>query len=129
MLLVIQVFLCYQAMPNFITQRELYEARERPAKTYTWKAFLLGNLIVEIPWNTLAALIIFICMYYPIGLQNNAAQTDTVTQRGGLMFLLMWTFMMFGTTFTSMVISGVDNAEIGGIIAVILFSMSLIFSG
>lgn len=116
-------------MPNFITQRELYEARERPAKTYTWKAFLLGNLIVEIPWNTLAALIIFICMYYPIGLQNNAAQTDTVTQRGGLMFLLMWTFMMFGTTFTSMVISGVDNAEIGGIIAVILFSMSLIFSG
>lgn len=62
MLLVIQIFMCYQAMPNFITQRNLYEARERPAKTYTWKAFMLGNLFVEVPWNTLAALIIFICM-------------------------------------------------------------------
>ncbi len=90
---------------------------------------MLGNLIVEIPWNTVASLIIFVCMYYPIGLQHNAAETSTEAERGGLMFLLMWTFMMFGTTFTSMVVSGVETAEIGAIIAVILFAMSLIFSG
>ncbi|KAG4433363.1 hypothetical protein IFR05_011147 [Cadophora sp. M221] len=129
MLLVIQVFMCYQAMPNFITQRDLYEARERPAKTYTWKAFMIGNIMVEIPWNTLAALILFICMYYPIGLQHNAAETNKEVERGGLMFFLMWTFMMFGVTFTSMVVAGAQSAEVGAIIAVILFAMSLIFSG
>jgi len=90
---------------------------------------MLSNIIVEVPWNTLAALIIFVCMYYPIGLQRNAAETDTVAQRGGLMFFLMWTFMMFGVTFASMVVAGAETAEIGGIIAIILFCMSLLFSG
>ena len=40
---------------------------------------------------------------YPIGLQHNAAETNSTIERGGLMFFLMWTFMMFGVTFASMV--------------------------
>lgn len=43
--------LVQQIMPNFVTQRSLYEARERPAKTYSWKIFVLSNIVVEIPWN------------------------------------------------------------------------------
>ncbi|KAF8850810.1 hypothetical protein BDZ45DRAFT_708183 [Acephala macrosclerotiorum] len=129
MLLMIQVFMAYQAMPNFVTQRLLYEARERPSKTYSWGAFMLANILVEIPWASLAAVIIFLCMYYPIGMYHNAEWTDAVTSRGGLMFLLVWTFMMFGSTFTNMVVAGVETAEIGAIIAVILFALSLIFCG
>jgi len=29
--------LCQQIMPHFVTQRSLYEIRERPSKTYSWK--------------------------------------------------------------------------------------------
>jgi len=129
MLLIIQVFMSYQAMPNFIAQRDLYESRERPSKTYSWKAFMLANILVEIPWMTLCSVIIFLCMYYPIGMFRNAEATHTVVQRGGLMFFLMWTFMMFGSSFTNMVVAGVDTAELGAIIAVILFALSLIFCG
>ncbi|RFU28656.1 hypothetical protein B7463_g7693, partial [Scytalidium lignicola] len=129
MLMVIFAFLAYQAMPNFITQRDLYEARERPSKTYSWKAFMFANIIVELPWNAFASLLIFFPLYYPIGMFRNAIPTHAVTERGGLMFLLVLSFMLFASTFTNMVIAGVASAEIGAIIALILFALSLVFCG
>lgn len=39
-----------QILPVFITQRTLYEARERPSKTYSWQAFLIANILVEMAW-------------------------------------------------------------------------------
>lgn len=47
--------LVQQIMPHFVTQRSLYEVRERPSKTYSWKAFMMSNILVEIPWNALMA--------------------------------------------------------------------------
>lgn len=67
MLLTIFGQLTQQIMPQFVTQRSLYEARERPSKTYSWKAFMLSVIVVELPWNLLAGMIIFFCWYYPIG--------------------------------------------------------------
>lgn len=43
--------LLYQILPMYISQRTLYEARERQSKTYTWQAFILSNIIVEMAWN------------------------------------------------------------------------------
>ncbi|KAI9803300.1 MAG: hypothetical protein M1825_002091 [Sarcosagium campestre] len=118
-----------QIMPHFVTQRSLYEVRERPSRTYSWQSFILSNIIVEIPWNTLMAIFIFFCWYYPIGLYRNAIPTDAVTERGGLMFLLIWAFLMFTSTFTDMIIAGIDNAETGSNIAQLMFSLTLIFCG
>jgi ABC-type multidrug transport system permease subunit len=44
-----------QQFPHSIAQRSLYEARERPAKTYSWKVSMLSQNLVEIPWYTLAS--------------------------------------------------------------------------
>ena len=41
--------LVQQIMPRFVTQRSLYEVRERPSKAYSWGAFMFANIIVEIP--------------------------------------------------------------------------------
>ncbi len=41
-----------QIMPLFVSQRTMYEARERPSKAYSWKAFLVANIVVEIVWNS-----------------------------------------------------------------------------
>lgn len=41
-----------QAMPMFVSQRTLYEARERPAKAYSWVAFLFGCISAELAWNS-----------------------------------------------------------------------------
>jgi ATP-binding cassette subfamily G (WHITE) protein 2 (PDR) len=118
-----------QIMPHFVTQRDLYEARERPSKAYSWKAFMLSNILVELPWQTLMAVILYICWYYPIGMYRNAIPTDAVNSRGALMFLLIWIFMLFTSSFTHMVIAAVDTAETGGNIANLMFSLCLIFCG
>lgn len=121
--------LVQQIMPHFVTQRSLYEVRERPSKSYSWKAFMLSQIVVELPWNSLAAVLLFFTWYYPIGLYRNAEPTDAVTQRGGLMFLLVWTFLLFTSTFTDMVIAGIETAETGGNLANLLFMLTLIFNG
>lgn len=53
-------------MPHFVKQRELYEARERPSKTYSWQAFMLSNILSELPYDVLMGTMIFFCWYYPI---------------------------------------------------------------
>ncbi|KAF1950929.1 putative multidrug resistance ABC transporter [Byssothecium circinans] len=129
MLMTIFGQLVQQIMPHFVTQRALYEVRERPSKAYSWVAFMLANIVVELPWNTLMAVLIYFCWYYPIGLYNNAIPTDAVTLRGAQMFLFLWMFLLFASTFAHMVIAGLDSAENGGNIANLCFSMCLIFCG
>ena len=129
LLLTIFSNLLQQSLPHFVTQRALYEARERPSKTYSWQVFMLSNIIVELPWNTLMAIIIFFCYYYPIGMYRNAIPMNQTYERGGLMFLLVWDFLIFTSTFTDLVIAGVEMAETAGNIGNLLFSFSLIFCG
>ena len=129
MLMTIFGQLVQQIMPHFVTQRALYEVRERPSKTYSWKAFMISNIVVELPWNSLMAVLIFFCWYYPIGLYRNAEPTDSVTLRGFQLFLFVWMFLLFTSTFTHMIIAGVDSAETGGNIANLMFSLCLIFCG
>ncbi|KAE8376597.1 ABC-2 type transporter-domain-containing protein [Aspergillus bertholletiae] len=129
MLLVIFAFLAYQTMPNFIKQRDLYEVRERPAKTYSWSVFMLANILADIPWNSLAAVLIFLPFYYIIGMDQNATETNATSERSGLMFLLIWSFLMHCGTFTIMTVAAVPTAEVGATLALLLFCMSLIFCG
>ncbi|OQO05241.1 hypothetical protein B0A48_09008 [Cryoendolithus antarcticus] len=121
--------LVQQIMPNFVVQRSLYEARERPSRTYSWQSFIVANVFVEIPWNALMGVIIFFCIYYPIGLYQNAVPTGEVKERGALFFAFVIQFLLFTSTFTSAVIAGIDTAEAGGNIANLMFSLTLIFCG
>lgn len=82
-----------QILPNFVAQRALYEARERSAKTYSWKVFILSNILVEIPWNTLMSVLIFASWYFPVGLYRNSATTILMAENSGMIMLLMWAYM------------------------------------
>lgn len=129
MLMTIFGNLVQQIMPNFIIQRSIFEVRERPSKMYSWKVFMASNIIVELPWNFLVALLMFFCWYYPVGLYANAEPTDAVHERGALMFLFLLVFLWFTSTFTNMVIAGVETAETGGNVANLLFALLLLFCG
>ena len=94
MLLTIFGNLVQQIMPHFVLQRALYEVRERPSKTYSWQAFMLANILVELPWQTLLAVLTFVSWYFPIGMYKNAQVTDTLGERAGLMFLFVWVFYL-----------------------------------
>ncbi|KAL1881468.1 hypothetical protein VTK73DRAFT_3530 [Phialemonium thermophilum] len=121
--------LVQQTMPHFVIQRSLYEVRERPSKVYSWKVFMLSQIIAELPWNTLMGMLMFFCWYYPVGLQHNAEAANQTAERGALMFLLLVTFLLFTSTFTDFIIAGCETAENGGNIANLLFSLCLIFCG
>lgn len=129
MLLTIFGQLVEQSMPHFVTQRALYEVRERPSKAYSWKAFMLANIAVDIPWSILMAILLFFPWYYSVGLYQNATVTDSVTEKGALMFLFILAFLLFTSTFSTMVIAGMDSAETGGNLANLMFSLCLIFCG
>ncbi|KAI8826583.1 ABC transporter protein [Fimicolochytrium jonesii] len=128
MLMTIFGNLCQQLMPLFVTQRALYEARERPSKTYSWQAFMLSHIIVEVPWNLLLAAVMFCGWYYPIGMDRNAAEGEVV-ERSGLMFLYIWQFLMFTSTYGIMFIAGVEMPETAGNMANVGYAMCLIFCG
>lgn len=118
-----------QSMPQFVIQRSLYEARERPSKVYSWKVFIVSQILVELPWNGLMGVIMYFCWYYPVGLYRNAEPTHAVAERGGLMFLYLFMFMIFTGTFSTMIIAGFETAEAGGNIANLMFTLCLIFCG
>ncbi|KAI0811858.1 ABC-2 type transporter-domain-containing protein [Xylaria sp. FL0064] len=118
-----------QTMPHFVVQRSLYEVRERPSKVYSWQVFMLSQIIAEIPWNTLMAVIMFFGWYYPLGLYRNTYEDGATTQRGALVFLLILAFLLFTCTFTHLIIAAFETAEAGGNVANLLFTLCLIFCG
>ncbi|KAL6918139.1 hypothetical protein FSHL1_009570 [Fusarium sambucinum] len=121
--------LVQQSMPQFVIQRSLYEVRERPSKVYSWKIFMLSQLIVELPWNSLMAVIMYCAWYYPVGLYQNASDAGQTTERGALMFLFLLAFLLFTATFSTMIIAGFETAEGGANVANLLFMLCLIFCG
>ncbi|WVQ84203.1 hypothetical protein IAT38_006354 [Cryptococcus sp. DSM 104549] len=118
-----------QIAPEFVVQRSLYEVRERPSKTYSWKAFILSNIVAEIPWSLLLGVGIYFTMYYPIGFYKNAIPTNSVNLRGALVFLYIEMYMLYASTFAVMITAGVGSAETAANIANLLFMFCLIFCG
>lgn len=60
---------------------------------------------------------------------QNAEAAGQTHERGALMWLLIWQFLMFTCTFAHACISITDTAEAGGNLANILFTLCLFFCG
>lgn len=106
-------------MPRFVDQRSLYEVRERPSKAYSWAAFLIANVVVEIPYQVLLGIIVWASYYYPIYGANQSSEQQ------GLMLLFVIQFFVFASTFADLVIASMPNAEMAGTIATFAFSLTL----
>ncbi|KAM0647794.1 hypothetical protein ACHAO3_007418 [Verticillium nonalfalfae] len=122
-----------QILPIFVSQRTMYEARERPSKTYSWVAFLGANMLVEAFWNSLLSVLSYILWYFPMGLYQNARQTGAEHSRGVTVFLFVWVFFLFSSTFAHLIIAGLDSFEVAGgvvgLITVLMFSFCGILAG
>jgi ATP-binding cassette subfamily G (WHITE) protein 2 (PDR) len=117
--------LVQQIMPRFILQRDLYEVRERPSKAYTWRAFLIANIFVEIPYQILLGVMVFASYFYPIYTRGGIPSSD----RQGLILLLLIQFFVFASTFAHMLISALPDSQTAGNIATLMFSLTLTFNG
>ncbi|KAI4732022.1 putative ABC multidrug transporter [Aureobasidium sp. EXF-10728] len=114
--------LVQQIMPLFCTQRSLYEVRERPSKAYSWKAFILANIVVEIPYNIFLAVLVFGSYYYAVqGIQPSLRQ--------GMVLLFLIEFFIYAGTFAHLCIVALPDAQTAAAIVTLLFAMSLTFNG
>lgn len=129
MFMVVFNTLIQQYLPHFVAQRDLYEVRERPSRTYSWITFILALVTAEIPWNIVCGTLAFFVWYYPTGLYNNAVPTDTVTERGATMWLAIVCFYIYTSTMGQLCISFSELANNAANLASLLFSMSLMFCG
>ncbi|KAF9891934.1 hypothetical protein FE257_002897 [Aspergillus nanangensis] len=118
-----------QIIPAFVSQRTLYEARERQSKTYSWQAFLVSNLCVELAWNTAMAIVAFLVWYYPMGLWRNTLYTDQLHSRSTLAFLIVWEGFMWATSMAYLTIAGVDSDQTAAGIGNLTGMMCFIFCG
>ncbi|KAK4101105.1 ABC transporter-like protein [Parathielavia hyrcaniae] len=110
-----------QIQPLFITQRSLYEVRECPNRVYSWKAFLMANIIVEIPYQILTGILTFASLYYPVvGLQDASRQ--------GLILLFFIQLFLYASAFGHMTITAVPDALTAAGLVMLLTLLSVIFS-
>ncbi|KAF2675451.1 hypothetical protein BT63DRAFT_420639, partial [Microthyrium microscopicum] len=114
--------LVFQIIPKFAANRELYEIRERASKTYSWQAFLFSQILAEVPYQILMGCIVFCVWNYTVlGVQTAEQQ--------GIVLIFMIQFFVWAGTIAQMVISVVPVPEVAGMISIVMFVLSLLFSG
>ncbi|OLN88285.1 ABC transporter G family member 19 [Colletotrichum chlorophyti] len=58
---------------KFFQNRDLWEDRELPSRTYGWVAFCTANVVCEIPMAILSATIYWLLWYFPVGYPATAS--------------------------------------------------------
>jgi ATP-binding cassette, subfamily G (WHITE), member 2, PDR len=112
-----------QIMPKFVVQRSLYEVRERPSRVYSWKVFILSQMLVEVPWQILLGICAWASFFFPV---FGVAGTS---ESKGLIPLFVVQFYMYAATIAQMVVAAVPDPALGAILAVLMFGLSFIFNG
>ncbi|KAF1949243.1 multidrug resistance protein CDR1 [Byssothecium circinans] len=128
MFLVLFININEQIMPMFVPQRNLFESRERPSKIYKWTIFILSNILIELFWNTVMAVIMYFCWYYPVGFVRNTSPEDQ-TIRGFLVFLFLWVYLLLTSTFAHLAITWIELPETAGVLTSLLWMLCILFCG
>lgn len=71
----------------------------------------------------------FLLWYFPMGLYRNARESGTEHSRSTTIFLFIWVFFIFTTSFAFLIIAGLSSAEIAGGIVGLLTIMMFTFCG
>jgi ATP-binding cassette, subfamily G (WHITE), member 2, SNQ2 len=72
-----------QLQPLFIDRRNIYEAREKKSKMYSWWVFVTALIVSEIPYLMICAVFYFACWYYTVGFPTDS------TKSGAVLFVMM----------------------------------------
>ncbi|KAF2805347.1 uncharacterized protein BDZ99DRAFT_511345 [Mytilinidion resinicola] len=118
-----------QVIPRLTDNRDLFEARERRSKTYTWHVFVAANILIELFWQSFTAILVFVVWYFPIGLYKNGTPEFPAVERGGLVLCIIWMFCLFISTLSQAVGIAISHAETAVQIATLFSYLSMVFCG
>ncbi|CEL10431.1 hypothetical protein ASPCAL13550 [Aspergillus calidoustus] len=80
-----------QLQPLFIEKRKIYDTREKKSRMYSWKAFVTGLVISELPYLVICAILFFFCFYYTVGFPADSDKAGAV-----FFVMLMYEFLYTG---------------------------------
>ena len=112
-----------QVMPKFVVQRSLYEVRERPSRVYSWKVFILSQMLVELPWQVLLGVVSWACFFFSVFGTHSTGETT------GLVLLFIVQFYIYAASMAQMVIAAIPEPPLAAMLAILMFGLSFLFSG
>ncbi|KAJ4312438.1 hypothetical protein N0V84_009930 [Fusarium piperis] len=80
-----------QLQPLFIHRRDIFEAREKKSKMYSWIAFVTGLIVSEVPYLVLCAVFYYVCWYYTVGFPADSSRAGST-----FFVMLMYEFVYTG---------------------------------
>ncbi|QDS72894.1 hypothetical protein FKW77_007666 [Venturia effusa] len=111
-----------QLQPLFLERRDLFEVREKKSKMYSWSAFVTGNIISEIPYLCICAVLYFVCFYYTCGFTSDS-------NKAGAVFFVMLIYELIYTGMGQFVAAYAPNATFASLVNPLLIGTLVSFCG
>ncbi|OQD91051.1 hypothetical protein PENANT_c001G09277 [Penicillium antarcticum] len=111
-----------QLQPTFLERRDLFEAREKKAKMYSWKAFVFALVVSEIPYLIICGVLFFVCWYWTGGLVTEASKS-------GSMFMVFLLYEFLYTGIGQFVAAYAPNANLAAMINPLVLGTLISFCG
>jgi ABC-2 type transporter. len=74
------------------------------------------------------AVLMYFCWYYPVGFVQNTTSDDQAV-RGFAIFLLLWVYLLFTSTFAHFAIFWIDLPETAGVLTSLFWMLCILFCG
>lgn len=111
-----------QLQPLFIDRREIFEAREKKSKMYSWVPFVTALIVSEFPYLCVCGVLYFVCFYYTVGFPAES------TRAGATLFvMLMYEFVYTGIG--QFVAAYAPNAVFAALVNPLIISILVSFCG
>lgn len=111
-----------QLQPLFIARRDIYDAREKKSKMYSWVAFCTGLIVSELPYLVVCAVLYFACWYYTCGL-------PTSSNKAGAIFFVMLFYEFVYTGIGQFIAAYAPNAVFASLVNPVLIGTLIGFCG
>ena len=119
-----------QIQPRWFIFRDLFEVREKPSNMYSWWAFVMSAIIVEIPYNFVTGTLFFLPWYFATGFWLNQGLAGRAAASVGIYeWLFLMSFEVWFSTFAQLCASFVPNEQTAAIVSTLLFTFVILFNG
>ncbi|KAJ5907467.1 hypothetical protein N7495_000149 [Penicillium taxi] len=112
-----------QLQPLFIQRRDIYDAREKKSKMYSWVAFVTALIVSEFPYLCICAVLYFVCWYYPVWTLPHDSN------RSGATFFIMLIYEFIYTGIGQFVASYAPNPTFAALVNPLIICTLVLFCG
>ena len=111
-----------QLQPLFLDRRDIYEAREKKSKMYSWIAFVTGLIVSEFPYLCVCAVLYFVTWYYTVGF-------PTDSNKSGATFFVMLMYEFIYTGIGQATAAYAPNAVFASLVNPVIITILVSFCG